>query len=60
MSLSCSNLNKKLDKHDKQTLEIYIEKAPRFVASDLGLHCLLVTHKRDTKHIYAFNELMRA
>ena len=58
MSLSCSNLNKKLDKHDKQTFEI--EKAPRFVASDLGLRCLLVTHKRDTRHIYALNELMSA
>ena len=40
VSPSCSNLNKK---SDTQTLEI--DKAPPFVASDLGLRSLLVTIK---------------
>ena len=27
---------------------MYPDQAPRSVASDLGLHCLLISHKKDT------------
>ena len=36
----------------------YPDQKPHSVASDLGLHCLSMSHKKDARHIWVKNAII--